>query len=192
MPAEPPSPRVAAVPSLTSRIGFRLMTLTMVLSRRGPALEARVRRAGVGPGQVVLDYACGPGYYAVPAARLVGPAGHVYALDLQPAAAAMAAGRARAAGLANVSTIVSDRDTGLPDASVDVVLLFDAIAGIVDRRGVLGELARVLKPAGHLAVWVEHGPPEATLPLVTEASAFRLRARDGDIGLFDPPAIAGP
>ncbi|MFI5262580.1 MAG: hypothetical protein ACHQZR_08515, partial [Candidatus Limnocylindrales bacterium] len=68
-------------PGLPSRIGFRLMALSLALTRRGPILEERLRVSGVGPGQIVLDYACGPGYYTIPAARLVGPAGHVFALD---------------------------------------------------------------------------------------------------------------
>jgi predicted methyltransferase len=47
----------------------------MTFSRKGPAHEARVRSSGVRKGMTVLDYAQGPGYFAVIAARLVGPTG---------------------------------------------------------------------------------------------------------------------
>ncbi len=87
--------------------------------------------------------------------------------------------RASAAGLDNVTTVTSGLVTGLPDASVDLVLLYDAIASIGDRRGVLAELDRVLKPAGVLSVWVEHGPPERTLPLVTGNSRSSGRRSTG-------------
>ena len=185
--------------ALMSRIGYRIMAGTMALARRGPALEQRLRASGVHDGQTVLDYACGPGYYSVLAASLVGPAGRVIALDIQPAAVAMTAARARARGDVNVATVVSDRATGLPDASVDLVLLYDAIAGIADRRGVLAELDRVLKPGGDLSVWVEHRDPLFTIPLITENSRFVLRERHGDIlnfsraqGRTDRPAGAAP
>lgn len=171
-------------PGRSSRVGFRLMAAAMSFTRRGAILAQRLRRAGVTEGRIVLDYACGPGYYTVEAARIVGPSGHVYAVDIQPAAAAMVSDRAVKAGLDNVTAITSGLDTGLPSASVDLVLLFDAIAGIVDKRGVLAELDRVLKPQGPLAVWVEHGDPGLTRPLITEHSRFTLRTRDGDILVF--------
>jgi len=48
-------------------------------------LEAHVLKLlesiGVKPGQVVLDFGCGSGTYAIPAARIVGGRGKVYALD---------------------------------------------------------------------------------------------------------------
>jgi SAM-dependent methyltransferase len=176
-----------AEPGLFSRIGFRLMALTMAFTRKGPALEERLRRSGVRERQTVLDYGCGPGYYAILAARLVGPAGRVYALDIQPAAATMVTNRARAAGVDNVSVIVSDRDTGLLAGSVDLVLLYDAIAAITDKQGVLAELDRVLKPGGVLSVWVEHRDPALTLPLITDNSRFILGERKGDILDFVRP-----
>lgn len=168
-------------PALGSRIGFRLMALVMSFSRRTVATEARVRSSGVREGQTVLDYACGPGYFTVIAARIVGPSGVVYAVDMQPAAVQMTAARARSGRLDNVTTILSGRDTGLPDASVDVVLLYDAIQAIVDKRSVLAELDRVLKPAGVLSIWVEHGAPEQAVPLITGNSRFALREQLGDI-----------
>jgi ubiquinone/menaquinone biosynthesis C-methylase UbiE len=93
----------------------------------------------------------------------------------------MLEGRARAAGVSNVTTIISARDTGLPDGSVDVVLVYDAIAGIKDKRGVLAELDRVLRPDGVLSVWVEHRDPAFALSLITDNSRLRLRERRDDI-----------
>lgn len=174
-------------PGLSSRIGFRFMAWMMAFTRRGPDLERRLRASGLGPGLLVLDYGCGPGHYTVAAARLIGPKGRVHAVDIQPAAAKMVRDRARAARLENISTQVSDRDVDLASDSVDVVLLYDAIAGIGDKRGVLAELDRVLKPSGTLSVWVEHGDPSATQPLVTGNSRFVLRERDDDILNFTRP-----
>jgi ubiquinone/menaquinone biosynthesis C-methylase UbiE len=170
-----------AGPGLGARVGFRLMAWVMSFTRRSQATDERVRSSGVHDGQTVLDYACGPGYFTVVAARLVGQGGVVYALDVQSAAAAMVADRARRASLDNITTIVSGRDTGLPDGVVDVVLLYDAIQVIQDRHGVLAELDRVLKPGGILSLWVEHGAPEDAVALVADNSRFVLHERHGDI-----------
>jgi ubiquinone/menaquinone biosynthesis C-methylase UbiE len=157
------------------------MAWMMCLTRRSQATEERLRSSGVRGGQTVLDYACGPGYFSVVAARLVGGAGSVYALDVQPAAADMVAQRARRAGLTNITTITSGCDTGLPHGSIDVVLLYDAIHAIEDKHAVLAELDRVLKPGGVLSVWVEHGEPDHVTPLILENSRFGLHERRGDV-----------
>jgi ubiquinone/menaquinone biosynthesis C-methylase UbiE len=137
--------------------------------------------SGVAPGETILDYACGPGHFTIEAARMVGPSGHVHAIDREPLAIEMVRRRARDAGVTNVTAAVSACPTGLADHSVDRVLLYDAIAGIDDKRAVLAELDRVLVPDGVLSIWVEHGPPEATVPLITANSRFVLRERIGDI-----------
>ena len=41
---------------------------------------------GVEPGMVFIDIGCGDGYFALPAARKVGPRGKVYANDIDPGA----------------------------------------------------------------------------------------------------------
>lgn len=58
--------------------------------------------------------------------------------------------------LANVETIHSDCKTGLPDNSVDAVLLYDTFHDLSDPDGVLEELHRVLKPDGILSFSDHH------------------------------------
>jgi ubiquinone/menaquinone biosynthesis C-methylase UbiE len=157
---------------MCSRVGFRVMGWTLTRSHQGLILEERLWRSGVRESQTVLDYVCGPGYYIISAARMVGPTVRVYGLDIEPAAAAMVRDRARVAGICNVTIVVSGGDTGLPAGSVDLVLLYDAIAGITDKRGVLAELDRILKPAGVLSDWSSnatrrspcHSPPRTVAP----------------------------
>ena len=55
-------------------------------------------------------------------------------------------------GLPNVRTILSDMDTGLPDESVHVVLLYRTFYLVKDEQGLLDELHRVLKPDCILSV----------------------------------------
>jgi SAM-dependent methyltransferase len=62
----------------------RMMAATMkLLDWIWPRVDQRVQKFGVQPDMVVVDYGCGPGRYTRRFSRLVGPAGKVYAVDLQ-------------------------------------------------------------------------------------------------------------
>ena len=70
-----------------------------------------LKKAGIKEGQTVLDFGCGPGHYAIAAAKMVGAKGKVYALDIHPLAVQSVEKKAKKEGLTNITTIVSDRDT---------------------------------------------------------------------------------
>ena len=109
-----------------------------------------LRNAGVAKGMRVLDFGCGPGRFALPAAEIVGDLGRVYAVDVHPLAIRMVEKAARMEGLANVRTIQSSCATGLDAETIDVALLFDALHDVLDKESVLGEIRRVLRPKGVL------------------------------------------
>jgi len=73
-----------------------------------------------------------------------------------------------------VETIQSDRATGLPDASVDVVLLYDIFHLLDDPDGVLRELYRVLKPNGTLSISDHHMKEDGIVSGVTSGGLFEL------------------
>ncbi len=104
-------------------------------------------------GQTFLDYGCGTGCFAIPAAKIVGAAGKVYALDCFPRQLEVVTRKSRRKALANIETILSDGETGLPDESVDVVWMCDVLHEIPEKRAVLVELRRVLKNSGVLAIY---------------------------------------
>jgi len=74
-----------------------------------------------------LDYGCGIGSYTFPIAKLVGKSGRVYAPDRQPVAVTRIGEEAKKQGLRNIITIISNRETGLHDDSVDVVLFYGVL-----------------------------------------------------------------
>ena len=55
--------------------------------------------AGLGPGMTMVDYGCGPGFVTLQAAKMLGPAGKVYGLDIHEGMVALARSRAADAGL---------------------------------------------------------------------------------------------
>jgi len=133
-----------------------------------------LKEVGIKPGFHVLDFGCGPRSYIVPLVKLVGEAGKVYALDIHPLAIQKVKDIASKKQLTNVETILSDCQTGLPDNSLDVVLLYDIFHHLSDPDGVLKELHRVLKPAGILSFGDHHMEESEIVSKVTNSRLFRL------------------
>jgi ubiquinone/menaquinone biosynthesis C-methylase UbiE len=133
-----------------------------------------LEEVGIEPGFHVLDYGCGPGSYIVPAAELVGRSGKVYALDIHPLAIKSVKSIASKKQLANVKTICSDCKTGLPDKSIDVILLYDTFHDLSDSNKVLKELHRVLKPNGILSFNDHHMKEDEIVNNLTKKGSFKL------------------
>ena len=137
-----------------------------------------LKEVGIKPGFHVLDYGCGPGSYVIPLAELLGKSGKIYALDIHPLAIQRVQNIASKKQLTDVKTICSDCKTGLPDNSIDVVLLYDTLHVLSDPDRVLEELHRVLKPDGILS-FSDHMKENEVVSKVTSRGLFRLW-RKGD------------
>jgi ubiquinone/menaquinone biosynthesis C-methylase UbiE len=104
-------------------------------------------------GQVVLDLGSGGGIDVILSARRVGPTGKAYGLDMTDDMLALARRNAADAGIPNVEFLKGQIEAiPLPDASVDVIISNCVINLSGDKRTVLAEAFRVLKPGGRFAV----------------------------------------
>ena len=107
----------------------------------------------LGEGQTVLDLGSGGGIDVLLSARRVGSTGKVYGLDMTDEMLELARENQRKAGVTNVEFLKGDiQAIPLPDASVDVVISNCVINLAPDKRKVLAEAFRVLKPGGRFAV----------------------------------------
>ena len=147
---------------------------------------AVLQEAGIRPGDCVLDYGCGPGSYVPYLAAEVGAEGKVYALDIHPLAVRRVQNLAARRGLDNVETIQSDCQTGLPDGSVDVVVLYDILHMLSERDIILAELCRVLKPGGILSIEDPHMSQSEIVYRVTDKGLFRLTHKGARTYCFAP------
>lgn len=165
--------------------GFKMMSLCFRLRDRFVDPRKKLEELGIKEGQSVLDFGCGPGSHAIPAARMVGERGMVHALDIHPLAVKAVEKKAKKHGLTNITTILSDRDTGLPGKSIDVVLLYDVIRSIKDKRALLKELHRVTKQNGLLSILAEHIKIGDVLEIAEKDGLFSLRDQHGKLLNFE-------
>ena len=104
-------------------------------------------------GEVVLDLGSGGGIDVLLSAQRVGPTGKAYGLDMTDEMLALARENQRKAGVENVEFLKGEIEAiPLPDASVDVIISNCVINLSGDKRKVLAEAFRVLKPGGRFAV----------------------------------------
>jgi DNA-binding transcriptional ArsR family regulator/SAM-dependent methyltransferase len=104
-------------------------------------------------GEVVLDLGSGGGIDVLLSARRVGPTGKAFGLDMTDDMLALARRNAADAGVTNVEFIKGQIEAiPLPDASVDVIISNCVINLSGDKRQVLADAFRVLKPGGRFAV----------------------------------------
>lgn len=136
-----------------------------------------LEEAGIRPGFKILDYGCGSGSYIRDASEMVGPSGKVYALDVNPVAIEMVRHLASIKQLENVETILSDYNTGLPSASLDVVLFYDTFHALKRPELVMKELHRVLKPNGTLSFSDHYMKEEEIMEGVTRKRLFKLKKK---------------
>jgi SAM-dependent methyltransferase len=104
-------------------------------------------------GETVLDLGSGAGADVLISARRVGLTGKAIGLDMTDEMLALARANAAEAGVANVEFVKGYmEDIPLADGSVDVVISNCVINLSADKRKVLAEAARVLRPGGRFAV----------------------------------------
>ena len=131
-----------------------------------PAILSQI---GLKPGDTLADIGSGDGYFSIPAARIVGKAGKVFALDVNAEAIAELKAAASMAGLANIQTAVGEAETTvLCEHCADVVLMANVLHDFADPVAALKNARLMLKPGGRLADldWKKdkdqiHGPPFA-------------------------------
>lgn len=107
----------------------------------------RILRPFVSEGMRVLDFGCGPGFFTLELARMVGPAGHVAAVDLQPGMLDLAKKKMEMAGLTGRVSFHPCRagaiGAGGPFA---FALVFHVLHEVPDPARFLGELRSLLAP----------------------------------------------
>ena len=115
---------------------------------------------GLRPSQKILDFGCRVGHYTIPAAKVVGNEGIVYAVDKESEALNELSSKLTTHHLTNVIITKTSGLMKLPLESriIDVVLLYDVLHYFVEdeRTKLYQEVFRVLKQSGLLSIYPKH------------------------------------
>jgi ubiquinone/menaquinone biosynthesis C-methylase UbiE len=135
-----------------------------------------LKEIGIREGQVILDFGCGSGIYSLPSAKIIGAKGKIYALDKNEPELDELMRKAKSKNLRNIKIVKTSGDLKIPleEDSVDMVLLYDVLHSyyfsVEERRKLLKEVHRVLKPNALLSVYPEHMSSEEIKREIEEAN----------------------
>jgi SAM-dependent methyltransferase len=116
---------------------------------------------GIATGKNVADIGAGSGWFTVRAARRVGDAGTVYAVDINPEAIQYIGDRAQKENLHNVKTILGKSDDALlPAGTIDAVLMLKTYHEIAQPITLLKNLRAALRPGAKIGVIDRNGNGE--------------------------------
>ena len=135
----------------------------------------RILAGLVRQGDTAVDLGCGPGFFSLPLAELVGEAGRVIAVDIQEEMLATLHLRAEKAGLAGRIQLhhASPAAIGVVDHA-DFALAFWMVHEVPDKDGFLREVVGIVKPGGRFLLvepmgHVSKGRFAATVELAKQA-----------------------
>ncbi len=106
---------------------------------------------GIRPGDVVIDYGCGPGDYIKYASEAVREQGKVYAVDIHRTAIKLVSGMIKRRQVKNVIPVLADGySSKIKDNTADLIYALDMFHMVENTGAFLDELHRIIKKDGIL------------------------------------------
>jgi len=125
--------------------------------------EDFLKAVGVKEGQIVLDFGCGEGHYSVPASKVTGEKGRIYAVDKDKQALNQLDEIIKKNNIKNIEVIKNESKTSLEDNCVDFILCYDVVHYLKERSAVYHEFHRVLRPKGIFSLYPKHHKNDSPL-----------------------------
>jgi ubiquinone/menaquinone biosynthesis C-methylase UbiE len=113
----------------------------------------KVLKGRIKEGMVVLEFGCGPGFFTPEIARMVGKSGKVVAADLQEGMLQKVMTKIEKSGLEGRLVLHKCEENRIGfTGKVDLVLAFDMMHEVADKKRILSEMKSLLKPDGRLYI----------------------------------------
>jgi ubiquinone/menaquinone biosynthesis C-methylase UbiE len=140
--------------------------------------------AGLKPSHKVVEVGCGPGFFTIPAAKIVGEKGLIYAIDVNQRAIKRVEEKMRKYGVGNIKPILGNAaSSGLQDSSIDLAFIFGLRYVAGGLSSLVLEMHRILKTGGILSFEKTKGS-EAKLVDEVEGEGFVKIEKKGRIVNF--------
>lgn len=140
-----------------------------------PDLALRLLR--IRDGATVADIGAGSGYMTLRLASIVGPAGRVYATDIQPGMLTLLQQNVTRAGLRNVIPVLGVQDDPrLPAGTIDLAIMVDVYHELSQPQQVLRRIRQALKPDGRL-VLLEYRAEDPDVPIRPEHKMSKAQVK---------------
>jgi ubiquinone/menaquinone biosynthesis C-methylase UbiE len=146
--------------------------------------EIFLKGVGVKEGQTLLDFGCGKGHYSIPAAKVVGEKGHIYALDKDKQDLNQLVKLIKKKKIKNIEVINKETKTSLENNCVDFILCYDVIHYLKDRSIIFGELYRILRPKGIFSLYPKHHEDDHPLMELAHTKMEEIIKEVEDAGFF--------
>ncbi|MEM3534227.1 MAG: class I SAM-dependent methyltransferase [Thermoplasmatales archaeon] len=146
-----------------------------------------IQSLGIKKGMKVADLGSGVGFYSIPISKEVGATGKVFATDIDFDSLKEVRKKAMETGYQNINVLrCSIERLPFKENQMDVVFMANVFHDIEDKKSLLSEIGRIIKPEGFAVdldwsdVPTEHGPPlhmrinETSAVKIFESSGFKL------------------
>jgi cyclopropane fatty-acyl-phospholipid synthase-like methyltransferase len=164
-------------PALTEYLGRRIAQTMHYsgaewLTRDNREQEERcsllLTNLGVKRGMTICDMGCGNGFYTVQLAKMTGPEGRLYAVDIQPEMLRLLKKRAEDQRVRNITPVLGTlTDPKLPTGKMDLILLVDVYHEFSHPEQMLAAMREALAPDG-LCALVEFRAEDESVPIKPE------------------------
>lgn len=146
---------------------FHLMRWSMKINDLFSSPDAKLDGFDIKPGNVVIDYGCGPGRYLRRASELVGTSGKVFAVDIHDIAFKCACRYRTKKNMRNIYPVKAiEYFAPIPENKADIIYALDMFHQVSNTEDFLNELHRLIKPDGKLILEDGHQKRATTLQKV--------------------------
>ena len=138
--------------------------------------KGMLESVGLKENDIVLEVGCGPGFFTIPDAKIVGDKGFVYAIDINPFAIKKVDKKLLKEDVKNVKTMLVDvTETSLEDESITFTFFFGVIHSLMNILDeTMEEMYRILKEGGSLVIQKTLKSTEDIINKVIAKNRFKL------------------